>query len=1020
MSATHEDIRFKVLRRLRECLLTAIDRIVAKRLLGPMLDAQLKEYKGLIERGEDIPLIIKNEKILEGIGRPDIEVFGGKLIIEIKVKLNEFQSGVDRLKDYVKVYPYAKYAIITNWENWEFYQIQPEFNLVQETTFDAILEEILSEGVTIPLSTENVRNMFNPIVLLEQELHQIFVSSATKNTALFESYRNIIKRLYEKALDEETEKLFIKHTLIQIIVSSCLTSSIKKNSTPLRAGSGADIEIEIVLPYLNWWAHLVEEERLEPLEEKFMSSLLESVYSRALLFDWDPQRREDVFRELYEILIDAETRRKIGEYYTPLWVAEYMVEKAALDFNGLSHKTVLDPFCGSGTFLVMAFYRKVSEGENPDSAIREVIGFDINPLAVSIARAELMIAFQTKSKAVATPLVFNTDSASLLLKGSEKWAPTSFLQELRDLEEKIGYVHSPIFASTSIDFSEILRIEMILRERFKEAAESSNAKQVLEEKLPELAKEEWKGALTGLITETLASKDGVKAISNLIEKFGNGVWAVSVTSLFAPQIIQKAKVKVVLTNPPWAQLTEQKGVYGELMRNRSKELLKLQSKSAQIMSGSDISTVMLFGSIKIAETGVSFLMPKEVVYTSGSFYGLGKILTYNVIKRYEGEVIEINCDAFLHGRLPSIVALKKEQGAIKCLSMDVRWNGKYSKALHLFDVNLSLEEDCKYSEYMKKVILYTKTTLDSIRGGLGVEQVVPMGDYIRGLLGGMKKKGAKKYAGLAFQVISQDTTARQYSIRLAGTQTPIRMPEFFLQPYWKKLVYMGEIFPFYANSFLDVLLSSRGEEDLKKFLESHILESASAEDKVKVKTLIEEVKQPKKLKPLQPDKYYVVYRRSRAFASFVLTPEKIQAISENGARNIILYDDCSYVICENEPISYYYSALLNFLVWTVIEEKGVFVRHQYLRPLMAIQRSNLEWANENWQLRIAEVSQELHREAPSCYTGFIRRGIRVEALLKRLADAPNTRDLFNQIAEIVGKNSEKENINLALELVCKR
>jgi hypothetical protein len=37
--------------------------------------------------------------------------------------------------------------------------------------------------------------------------------------------------------------------------------------------------------------------------------------------------KEDVFRELYEILIDAETRRKIGEYYTPLWLVEYMTKK---------------------------------------------------------------------------------------------------------------------------------------------------------------------------------------------------------------------------------------------------------------------------------------------------------------------------------------------------------------------------------------------------------------------------------------------------------------------------------------------------------------------------------------------------------------------------------------------------------------------------------------------------------------------------------------------------------------------
>jgi hypothetical protein len=121
MSVSHEDIRFKVLRRLRESLLIAVDRILASSLLNPILNSQLREYKNLIERGDDIPLIIKNEKILTGIGRPDIEVFGGKLIIEVKVKLNEFKSGIEQLKDYLAVYPYARYVIITNFDNHVFF-----------------------------------------------------------------------------------------------------------------------------------------------------------------------------------------------------------------------------------------------------------------------------------------------------------------------------------------------------------------------------------------------------------------------------------------------------------------------------------------------------------------------------------------------------------------------------------------------------------------------------------------------------------------------------------------------------------------------------------------------------------------------------------------------------------------------------------------------------------------------------------------------------------------------------------
>jgi predicted RNA methylase len=557
MSLSHEDIRHKLLQKIRETILKVIENIRStKPQLYAALQPQLEEYKNLVEKGEDIPLIIKNEKPIEDVGRPDVEMFGGRILLEIKVKISEFQSGFNQLSEYAKFCPYAEYAILTNYQDWEFYRVENDvLKRVFGIDLDYVIESVLTKDVKVQLTTENVRNMFSPVAFLENDLYRIFQTYRETISALFEAYRNIIKRLYEKASEEEIERLFIKHTLIQMIVSSCLTASSKKISNWLRACSGADVEIEIVLPYLNWWERLYGR-GMKSHDEKVLRSLLESVYSRALLLNWESGGKEDVFRELYEILIDAETRRKIGEYYTPLWLVEYMINKVSNDLKGLKEKIVLDPFCGSGTFLVAAFYKKVQEREDPDNAIKEIIGFDINPLAVSIARAELMIAYQTTKKGAVTPLVFNIDSASLLLRRLGEWEPVSFLDELKEIERAIEYVNSPIYASNEVDFSEILWIEMILRQSFREAALSGDVKRELNVKLSELGKREWKGPLTRLIVETLTKKKSVNAIAKLIEKYGNGVWAVSITSLFAPHIIRKVKVDIVITNPPWAQLTE--------------------------------------------------------------------------------------------------------------------------------------------------------------------------------------------------------------------------------------------------------------------------------------------------------------------------------------------------------------------------------------------------------------------------------------------------------------------------------
>lgn len=64
------------------------------------------------------------------------------------------------------------------------------------------------------------------------------------------------------------------------------------------------------------------------------------------MFEWD-NVQHDVLKVLYESIINADTRKGLGEYYTPDWLAEGIVDKALT--NPLEQKA-LDPACGSGTF----------------------------------------------------------------------------------------------------------------------------------------------------------------------------------------------------------------------------------------------------------------------------------------------------------------------------------------------------------------------------------------------------------------------------------------------------------------------------------------------------------------------------------------------------------------------------------------------------------------------------------------------------------------------------------------------
>ena len=1006
---SHEDVRSLVIQTIREKILKVIKEVLIDPHYEEGLKEELKLYEQLIREAKDIPLIIKNEKKEES-GRPDIELFGGRIVIEVKVNISEFKEGEAQLESYVNVCPLALYAILTNSREWIFYKAKNgKLELLTKNIeyLIQILKEVITCGIRLPLSAENAKNMFSSIVAVEEELyHDVFQKFNVKDTPFFKAYKNIMNRLYEGISEEEerVERLFIKHTLMQMIVASCLTAALGKTTTPIRACSGEDIESEIVLPYLRWWTKFAK--------EKFVESLVESIYSRSLLLDWKSGNKEDIFRELYEILIDAETRRRLGEYYTPLWLVQYMMNELSKD-QRLRDKIILDPFCGTGSFLVEAFYRKIYEGSNPDKAIKEVIGFDINPLSVSIARAELIIAYNKYKEGVVTPLIFNTDSVTLLLREEEEWQPLSLFEELIKLEESMEYIASQFIEASEIDFSEILKIESIMHNILEKSPIE------IGKRLKMLKDGEWGGSLTKLIVETLSEEKNIKIISELVEKYGNGVWAIAITSLFVPYLVRKLKADIIATNPPWRLITEIKGSYGEFIRKKASKLVEKFPKSREILNGSDLASILLHGcKSMIKEYGeMAFLLPKEAVYTSGSYHGLGKILTYEVIKNLNVKIIEINIDAFRHGRYPCIAFLKKKGGAeteTYQLDFTEETKRKYSKTLHLKDISYIEKKGEPYPEHIEIVKDYCEYSPDMIRGKLAVEDVISRGDYIMGLFGGSTKKEAKKYAGLVFEVLSHDITRGEYMIKLWNTDNHIKIPGYFLENYWNALIYVGAIFPFTLTKFHNILLSEKGKNDLKAFLRD-ILEKFYNGDKAKVNTLIEELEQPESPKFLTKDKFYVVYRCRRSPMCAILTPEDL----EKTPLRIVVDSHCSYLILEERAKAYYYCTMLNYLVYKVVRLKGSFERDMFLRPLQAIIEAGLEWRGENWQKSIAKLGEELRQEIIKYLRSQIKEGMSVRSFFKKLMSQRECLKKFEEIKTILEQNVDEERLASALRRIAK-
>jgi len=310
----------------------------------------------------------------------------------------------------------------------------------------------------------------------------------------------------------------------------------------------------------------------------------------------------------------------------------------------------------------------------------------------------------------------------------------------------------------------------------------------------------------------------------------------------------------------------------------------------------------------------------------------------------------------------------------------------------------------EYEEYMRPGLLYFTENIDRLAYELDVDKIYPKGAYIMGLYGGEEKRGEEKYAGIVLENYSFEDAI--FRFRLSGIDKTLIAPKDLLKRYGVKifrLVYMGEINPFRLRRFLNIILSVYGSEALKRFLSETLKineRDISTHIYRRVEKLIEEVRQPSSVKPLDVNKFYVVYRGSRIFSSTTVQPF---------SNDVIISEHVSYVETKDEDKAYYYSAVLNYLAYKVVEFGWTFSRTQLARPLFAIYLSGLSWreADEEKRLKVVELSKRLHEKASD------KEYNNQKTALKDLLFIQEFRELVKTLDQTV----EKERLESSLRIV---
>ncbi|MCC6021363.1 MAG: hypothetical protein LM577_08385, partial [Thermoproteaceae archaeon] len=351
-----------------------------------------------------------------------------------------------------------------------------------------------------------------------------------------------------------------------------------------------------------------------------------------------PRLARDVFKQLYEELVPREeVRRYMGIYTTPDWLAELVLDELGLTVEGMLEMRrqgrdpldikVLDPGAGTGTFLMLyiqrlaEYLRRVHNGRVPPEAAREalrkitrnVVGFDIDALALMTARANYLIALasagllQHKGGGTIEIPVYMANSVA----PAELMTGKAFT--------KGGEVEVVRIPTSVCDCGERTKCCLMLPARL---VAGGLAGDVLSEMLDGLRRGLDRARLERILRERFGLNDAeVEVLGELYERLlelkrrgADDVWIPVIKSYVLPALYRKS-FDYVVGNPPWLPLNRIADPgYQDVIKNIIKDVYGL-TEEGHLVTQMEMAALFLARAVEYyAKDGgrVGFVMPRSI------------------------------------------------------------------------------------------------------------------------------------------------------------------------------------------------------------------------------------------------------------------------------------------------------------------------------------------------------------------------------------------------------------------------
>ena len=523
----------------------------------PEYVAQLDGYlKNLLKAGSGVRNGILTDGVhyfLRRVGEEDIPL-----------QKNEIRSIFDRAEQAPRLREYLHGIISAPAEN-----ISPTAENL-ERYFGSNSDTFLAGNLLLKEAYEEHRD--NPTVAVKRRLWQDLLQVALGKDAA--------------TAGDESDWLFIRHTyitsLIAIIMQQRLLGDVAHHASErpdaLLKGhilaEQSDLHGVIDADLFTWPTEVGE------------STYLREIARVVEWFDWT-QNATEVAPTLYQNVITQEERKRLGEYYTPRWLAKEITETVV---DAPLIQRVLDPSCGSGTFIETAVERilnhsgGLSRTETLKKLQENVVGIDIHPVAVQLAKATwVMAAADTISAARAEGTGTGAVSAPIYLGDSMQLRyDTGTLSATQSIElethETLPDHTAPIIFSIPRELARRQAdIDRLISEMATAIDEGRNAEHVADNyQMSNECRQSMK-AVAALMAELHAADR-------------NHVWAYYIRNMIRPAVIAEEKVDRIIGNPPWLTYNQSADIIRTELREMSEQRYQIWAGGKQA-SNQDIATL---------------------------------------------------------------------------------------------------------------------------------------------------------------------------------------------------------------------------------------------------------------------------------------------------------------------------------------------------------------------------------------------------------------------------------------------